>query len=148
MILPAVTVTTHLIHFLMAVIVLAPLLALSGHRPSPAWLLLPAVVLAQAALSLGLGYLAAALQVTFRDTQYTIGVILMLGFYLTPIFYEPSSIPATYRPYYNLNPLVHLLNAYRAILLHGELPGFGSLAILTAWSILSLSLGLAVFPPG
>jgi lipopolysaccharide transport system permease protein len=144
-ILPAVTVITHLIHFLIAVVVLVPLLVLGGHRPSPPWLLLPIVIAAQAVLSLGLGYLVAALQVTFRDTQYTVGVLLMLGFYLTPVFYDPASVPEHYRLYYDLNPLVHLLGAYRGVLLRGELPGVRPLAIVAGWSVLSLVFGLAVF---
>ena len=65
---------------------------------------------------------AAPIHVRFRDTQYLLGVLLNLWFYLTPIFYDASSLPASYQSLYRLNPMVHLIDAYRAILVRGVLP--------------------------
>ena len=121
-ILPIVTVTSHLIHFLLGVPILLMFLLLEGSRLTSAILALPGVMALQFILTLGLAYLVATFHVTFRDTQYLLGVLLNLLFYLTPIFYDASSIPAPYRPLYRLNPMLHLVEAYRAILLHGVLP--------------------------
>jgi lipopolysaccharide transport system permease protein len=121
-ILPIVTVTSHLIHFLLGVPILLLFLLLEGSRLTSAILALPGVMALQFILTLGLAYLVATFHVTFRDTQYLLGVLLNLLFYLTPIFYDASSIPASYRPLYRLNPMLHLVEAYRAILLHGVLP--------------------------
>jgi lipopolysaccharide transport system permease protein len=116
-------VTSDLIHFLLELPVLLLFLGLSGSRPSSALLALPLVIVLQFALTLGLAYLVAACQVTFRDTQYLLSVSLLLLFYLTPVFYDGSAVPASYQPFYRLNPMVHLIEGYRAILLQGALPG-------------------------
>jgi lipopolysaccharide transport system permease protein len=120
--LPIVTVTSHLVHFLLALPVLWLFLVLDGSHVTSALLALPLVIALQFMWTLSLGYLTAACHVVFRDTQYLLGVLLQFLFYLTPVFYEASAIPARYQPLYRLNPMVHLLEAYRAILLHGKLP--------------------------
>ena len=121
-ILPIVTVMSHLIHFLLAVPILLLVLLLEGSRLTSAILALPGVMALQFLLTLGLAYLVATFHVTFRDTQYLLGILLNLFFYLTPIFYDVSSIPASYQALYRLNPMTHLVEAYRAILIHGVLP--------------------------
>jgi lipopolysaccharide transport system permease protein len=121
-ILPIATVTTNLIHFLLALPVPLLFLLLGGGRPTATILALPLVILLQFVLILGLGYLVATFQVTFRDTQHLLGVFFMLLFYLTPVFYDASIIPARYQPLYHLNPMAHLIGAYRAILIQGDLP--------------------------
>src|SRR5512145_351290 len=128
--LPIVAVTTQLVHYLLALpIVFA--FVIFGHGPvGPAFLLLPLVILLQYGLSIGLGYMLAAVNVRFRDTQHLLVVALMLWFYLTPIFYDYNLIPEAYRFVYNLNPLVHLVQAYRAICLQAALPAWQSLITL------------------
>jgi lipopolysaccharide transport system permease protein len=144
-ILPVVTVTTNLIHFLLALPVPLLFLVLSGGRLTSAILSLPLVIVLQFVLILGLGYLVATFQVTFRDTQHLLGVFFMLLFYLTPVFYDASIIPARYQTFYQLNPMAHLITAYRAILIQGDLPDLRALLALCVLGLLLLWLGHAVF---
>jgi homopolymeric O-antigen transport system permease protein len=144
-ILPVVTVVTQLIHFLLATLVLLPFVAVAGVPPSVALLWLPVLVAVQFLVTLGVSYVMAALHVTFRDTQYTLGVLLMLGFYLTPIVYDSSMIPPHYRSYFALNPLLHLVDSYRAILLRGETPRLGPLALLAPASAVLAWGGYRIF---
>ncbi len=144
-ILPVVTVTTNLIHFLLALPVLMIFLVLSGGRPTSAILALPLVILLQFLLILGLGYLVATVHVTFRDTQHLLGMFLRLLFYLTPVFYDASMVPARYQALYHLNPMFHLITAYRAILIQGNLPDLRALLALGLLVAVSLWLGHTVF---
>ena len=121
-VLPMVTVASYFIHFLLALPILLAFLVLSGIRLSSAALLLPAIWAVQFVLTLSWAYLVAALHVTFRDTQHLLGIALMLGFYLTPIFYDASILPSRYAWRYGLNPVAVLLNAYRELLIFGRLP--------------------------
>ena len=73
-VLPAVTVGTHLVHYLLALPVLLVFVLVDGGRFGPALLLLPLVVAVQYVLTLGLAYPIAACHVTFRDTQHLVGV--------------------------------------------------------------------------
>jgi lipopolysaccharide transport system permease protein len=144
-VLPAVTVTTHLIHFLLAFGILLPGLLFANAPLSPAMLALPLVVAIQFVLISSVAYLVAALHVAFRDTQNIIGVLLLLGFYLTPVFYDTSMIPDDYRTLYSLNPLVPLLDAYRSILMRGALPPLAPLAMVAIASTAALIASVGLF---
>jgi len=144
-ILPVVTVTTHLIHFLLALPILLVFLAVEGTPLTRAMLALPLLIALQFALTLGLAYLVATAHVHFRDTQYLVGVFLLLGLYLSPVFYEPDSVPARYQPVYRLNPMVHLIDSYRSILIRGELPDLTPLLVLSLLAVGLLALSYRIF---
>ena len=144
-ILPVVTTMTGLIHFLLALPVLIIFLAIDGVQPSSVLFVLPLLIVIQFFLTVGLAYPLAALNVTFRDTQHTLGVLLQMLFYLTPIFYDLNSVPKEYLIFYQLNPMVPLLEAYRAILLKGTQPDWQALLIVSLVVAVILPIGLAIF---
>jgi len=144
-ILPVVTVTANLIHFLLALPVPLLFLVLGGGRLTSAILTLPFVIMLQFLLILGLGYLVATVNVTFRDTQHLLGVFLMLLFYLTPVFYDASVVSGRYQTFYRLNPMFHLITAYREILIQGNLPDLRALLALGILVGVLLWLGHTVF---
>ena len=144
-ILPVVTTMTGLIHFLLALPVLIIFLAVDGVQPSSVLFVLPLLMVIQFVLTVGLAYPLAALNVTFRDTQHTLGVLLQMLFYLTPIFYDLNSVPKEFQPFYQLNPMVPLIEAYRAILLKGTQPDWQVLLIVSLVVAVILPIGLAIF---
>jgi lipopolysaccharide transport system permease protein len=144
-ILPVAMVTTNLIHFLLALIIPLLYFLVRGGRLTGAVLTLPLAIAPQFMLILGLSYLAATFQVTFRDTQQIAGVLFRLLYFLTPIFYDASMVPARYQALYRLNPMFYLITAYRAILMDGTLPDFYALLAVGALSGAFLWIGHAVF---
>jgi lipopolysaccharide transport system permease protein len=144
-ILPVVTVTTNMIHFILALPIPLLFLLLGGGRLTGAILILPLVIVLQFLLTLGFGYLVATVHVTFRDTQHILGVFLRLLFYLTPVFYSTSNVPTRYRTFYELNPMLHLITAYRAILIEGTMPDLGALLVVGALGAAALWLGHTFF---
>ena len=144
MILPVVAVTSHLIHFVVALPIVVLVMLVTGVPMTGAVLALPLVILLQFILLLSLAYLVATLHVWFRDTQYLLGITLLLGFFLTPIFYSIATIPEQYRPVFQLNPMLHLITAYRTILLEGKLPTSPALLVVGAVSLALLLLGYRV----
>lgn len=143
--LPVVITTTGLIHFLLALPVLFIFLLIDRVELKPVILMLPLLQVLQFALIVSLSYFLAALNVTFRDTQHTLGVVLTLIFYLTPIFYDARNIPATYQYLYNLNPMVHIVAAYRTILMHGMQPNWEPLVLIALLVSVGLPVGLQFF---
>lgn len=121
-ILPVVTVATNFIHYLFALPVLMVFLWMNGTALQSTALVLPVIFVVQFLFTLSLAYFVATVHVTFRDTQYLLGIVLLLGFYLSPVFYDASAIPERFQVVYRLNPMVMLINAYRQILLQGQLP--------------------------
>ncbi len=102
------------------------------------WLFLPLILAVQMALVLGLGLGLAALNVFFRDVRSLLILGLQLWFYASPIIYPTTMVPESLRPLYHLNPMAGILEAYRAVLLFGQLPDFH-----LAWSA-AMSLALLV----
>lgn len=144
-ILPVVTVMTGLIHFLLALPVLIIFLVIDGVALKPVLLVLPILLVIQFVLTVSFAYPLAALNVTFRDTQHTLGVLLQMLFYLTPIFYDLKSVPERLRAVYYLNPMVPLLEAYRDILIQGIQPNWRSLLILALVTAVLLPIGHYIF---
>lgn len=144
-ILPIVVVTTGLIHFILALPVLVVFLLIDGVQLTPVVLALPLLQIIQFALTVTFSYFLASLNVTFRDTQHTLGVLLQFLFYLTPIFYELGSIPDRYWFIYGLNPMVHIVTCYRQILIWGTQPDWLALAIITGAIAVLMPIGYKLF---
>ncbi len=144
-ILPVVTVTTGVIHFLLSFPILILFLLVDGVHLTPALFVLPVIMAIQAELIISFAYVLAAINVTFRDTQHTLDVLLQMLFYLSGIFYRADSIPA---PYYNLlilNPMLHIINAYRTILIEGTQPDWLVLGAIAIISTGLLPIGYKIF---
>jgi lipopolysaccharide transport system permease protein len=145
MILPLVVVSTNLIHYLLALPILMIFIYVNGINLTMALLALPLVLAIQFVFTLSLAYILSAVHVTFRDTHYLLGIALLLGFYLSPVFYPFSSVPEQYRVIYQLNPLAILIYSCRTILINGEMPRGDLLVYLGLASIFLLWLGLTIF---
>lgn len=99
----------------------------------------------QMAFTLGLGLMLSSLQVFFRDTAQVLGMIFMGWFYMTPIVYPMSLVPADYRPWLELNPLTTLVGLYRQAFLGGSVPWGPELGWLAVVCGASLVAGLLLF---
>lgn len=134
-VLPVVAVATNFMNLLVVLPVLLVLLAVEGAVLNASLLLLPLIFAVQFVFTLGLAYLLAALNASYRDVQHLLAVALQLYFYVTPIFYALSSVPESIRPWYALNPMMHLVEAYRDVLVRGVPPSgvaVGGLALISA----------------
>jgi lipopolysaccharide transport system permease protein len=138
-------VTSHLVHFVLALPILFLFLVLEGTALTSTILALPLVIAIQFVLTLSLAYLLTTFHVTFRDTQYLLGVALNLLFFLTPVFYDANLIPERYQTLYRLNPMVHVIDAYRAILIAGKAPDQLSMVLLISVAAVLISVGYGVF---
>lgn len=144
-ILPVVTVTTGLIHFTLALPILLVFMTIDGIELKPIILAMPLLLALQFVFTVSLTYPLAAINVTFRDTQHILGVILQLFFYLTPLFYDLKSVPEHLRLVYHLNPVVILVEAYRSILIQGVQPDWLPLGIVGVVSAVLLPIGHQIF---
>ena len=111
---------------------------------TPALAALPVVLLVQVALVTGIGLACAALNVFVRDVRSMLLLALQVWFYASPVIYPIEAVPAAYRGYFALNPMAGIIEAYRAVLLRGELPG-PEFAAAAAASLVALAAGWAVF---
>ena len=144
-VLPIVTNITHMLDFIFSLPVLLVILLIEDARFGSQLLALPVLMGLQFLLLLGFSYLVASTNVLFRDTQHLLSVILRLFFFLTPIFYEASMLPDRFRTLYRVNPMVALVEAYRAVLMGDRLLDWGSLVWPAFLAILICVVGYALF---
>lgn len=64
-------------------------------------------------LALGLGWAFSALTVFIRDVAQIVAVIIQIGFWATPIFWELSIMPARVQFFLKLNPMTYVVQGYR-----------------------------------
>lgn len=126
-----VSALTDTVDYLAALPLLFVFLAVGPGIPATA-LAMPVVLIVQLLLILGLGFALCAANVYLRDVRLFVNVALLLGFYLTPVFYSPKKVPGKFRWIIELNPMTRILDVQRGLLLDGRLPAFLPFAILTA----------------
>jgi lipopolysaccharide transport system permease protein len=103
------------------VIFVIGLLAVRGSVPaSVVWL--PLLLIPQILFTAGLAWILAATAVYVRDLGQVTGYLLTLWFFLTPICYPESSLPAGAIALLRFNPLFVLVRAYRAVFLENQAP--------------------------
>ncbi len=112
---------------------------------SPWALMLFPLTAVQLLITLGLAFFLAAFCVFIRDLVHLIGVLLLLWMYATPVIYPIGMVPPALRKILMLNPMTHLVEAYRATLLLGRAPDWHGMMYLLAFAVFSLLLGYSVF---
>jgi lipopolysaccharide transport system permease protein len=90
----------------------------------PTWnlLLFPFFVLVMTSISAGVGLWLSALAIRFRDVKHAMPFVIRMLMYTAPVIYSASSIPETYRFLYSLNPIVSVIEGFRACLLGTPYP--------------------------
>ncbi len=143
--LPLAATTSNLVTLLLTLPLLLVILWFEGARIGPSVVLLPLLVACQFVFVLAVAYFVAALNVVFRDMQYIVPILLQLGYFTTPIFYDAASIPDRARFILGFNPMMQLIEAHRRILIHGEWPALAPIAAVMAGSLLALWFAFRFF---
>jgi lipopolysaccharide transport system permease protein len=136
LVIPTTYVICGAVDFGIAMLILFFMMACYGLVPSATLLLLPVFFLLAAMAALGAGLWLSALNVKYRDVKYTIPFVVRLGIYVSPVGFLSSKIPAEYRFWYSLNPMVGVIDGFRWCILGSDFapywPGFcASLTVVT-----------------
>jgi len=128
-IVPAATLVTALIDFLLSLVILAAMMAWYEFLPGWQILLLPVFVALALLASLGPGLWVTALNIKYRDFRVVIPFLVQIGLYVSPVGFSSTVVPEDWRWLYSLNPLVGIIDGFRWCILGGESgiywPGFG-----------------------
>lgn len=139
LLLPLAAVAGRLVDFAAGLAVLLVVLAVSG-RPAGAgiWLAVPALAVALVLVT-GLALAAAALNVRSRQVSAALPAAVQLWMFLSPVIYPASRVPAEWRGWYDLNPMVGILEAFRAALLglpfDASALGYSALASVAVFTV-------------
>ncbi|MBK5294593.1 MAG: ABC transporter permease [Acidobacteriia bacterium] len=135
------SVISHLFTLSLVIIAVAAWL---GHF-SVNLLLLPFYMLCTGLFAIGIGWIAASLQVYLRDTAQFFIVLLTLWFWLTPIFITEDQYPDNVQFLLHYNPMAFLVQAYRERLLSNIPPDPHDLLVLALYSASAFMVGGLVF---
>lgn len=121
--------------------------AIQGYPLHLDWkiVLLPFIVAQCALLAMGVGLILSSLTTRFRDVSLLLGFALQLWMFASPIIYPLSQIPPSWRLAFSFNPMVGIVESFRAILLGGSVANAPTIVIGITLTALLLFLGLMVF---
>lgn len=71
-------------------------------------------------LGLGLSLILSVIVTLFRDVEQAIGPLFMIWFYASPILYPVAMVPENLRPVLLLNPITHIVERARSLLMAGH----------------------------
>lgn len=122
LIYPMISVLSKLVDFGISFFII--LILMLYYRVSPTWNLLffPLFFIMMMSIPAGVGLWLSSLSIRFRDLKYAMPFLIQMLIYLAPIVYSASSIPEQYRIIYSLNPIVGVIEGYRACLLGTQMP--------------------------
>lgn len=150
LVVPASSVITSLVDFLIASVFVVLLMCWYHFVPPFQIIFLPLFILLTFGASLGAGLWIAAMMVKYRDFRFIVPFLVQFGLYAAPVFNMTARVPETYawhgadwpvRMLYSLNPVVGIIDGFRWCVLGGPnllyLPGLIASVIgvaLLVWS--------------
>lgn len=143
-VLPLVAVAVATFDLLVSLPVLLVLIGFSVEVHAT-WLLLPLLLAVQAVLMIGLALIVSAAHVYLRDVAQVVAMVLLILFYVTPVFYPLDAVPGEYTWIFDINPISGLIDANRDILIEGVVPQLGTVLPLAGAALAVLAVGWFTF---
>lgn len=149
LIVPISAVLSGLVDFAIAFLLLGGMMIYYGIAPAAGALLLPLYLLLALVTAVGVGLWLAALNVHYRDIRYLIPFLTQFWMLASPLAYEASEVftrmPAGWEWLYALNPMVGVVEGFRASLLGLEVYSAGFIWVSVASAAVILLTGVFYF---
>jgi lipopolysaccharide transport system permease protein/teichoic acid transport system permease protein len=156
LVLPVAASMAGVVNFAFGLIPLFALLVLLYASHISPWLLaLPLVAAVQLLFTTGLSIIVSAANVFYRDIANLSRHVLRFWFYLSPVLYGTDAVSRlseshpTLEPIvavmFAINPMAHILTAYRDLIYYGRAPNWVSLLVIAGISLVVLALSILFF---
>lgn len=122
LIYPITPVIARMVDFLISIAILVFIFVWYEVRPTWQLLYFPVFCAIMMCFVSGVGMWLSAMAIRFRDVKQAFPFVVRMLVYTAPIVYSASGIPEKYRLLYSLNPLVGLIEGFRACLLGLTMP--------------------------
>lgn len=144
-VLPWVALGGALFHAALGAVILLGASAWSGAGLSAWALLTPLVFAVTLPYLLGIGWLLGGLGVFLRDIGQAMGPVVTMLMFLSPVLYPAKSLPALFEKLLWLNPLTLPIENLRRVVLEGQAPDWGGLALYTLAGLVFATLCWRLF---
>ena len=126
MIIPASSVITSLVDFLISLGLMFGLLIWYQTVPSINLVFLPLFIIMAFFASFGVGLWLTSLNVKFRDFKHVVPFLVQIGLYISPVAFASdkaaSIIPEKFRLLYYLNPMAGVIDGFRWCFFGDKMP--------------------------
>jgi len=144
-VLPWPMMFSALFHALINALVLTVLMLVLEHQLHPTLLLLPLIFLPLILLAMGLSWILASMGVYLRDISQVMPVVATALLFLSSAIIPISALSPQMQFLFHLNPLTFFIDEARMVVLIGQCPNWGALALVAAGAALVAWLGHAWF---
>jgi len=134
--IPLTPVVSGMVDFFIAMSIVALMMIYYSVTPDIHLLFLPVLVIVMMLTAAATGLWFSVLGVQYRDVKYAIQFLIQILMYAAPVVWPATLIPAKYRLYYGLYPMVGVIEGFRSALL-GKNP--------MPWDLIVVGMISAVF---
>lgn len=138
---PSVQILADTVKFLCILALLLVVLWCSGHPPNITYVALLPVLLVELIFVAAATYVVAAVVPLVPDLRFVIEQVLQVVMFLSGVVFSLDGLPPGLRRWFELNPLVELLDAGRAILMRAQWPNWFALGRVALISLALYALG-------
>jgi lipopolysaccharide transport system permease protein len=121
-IFPVTPILAKLVDFAISILLIVFAMLYYKVWPTTNMLLVPLFVLMMIAVPLGVSLWLSALAIRYRDVKFAMPFVIRMLIYSAPIVYTATAIPEKWRIIYSLNPIVGVIEGFRACLLGTDIP--------------------------
>ncbi len=144
-IFPISAVLVALVDTAVGALVLVGLMAYYHFGIGPAILVLPAVIAVLMAFTCAMALVLAMANLFYRDVKYLFELVVTLWMFATPVVYPIDMVQGKLGALLRLNPMVGIVNAFRAVVVRGAVPDAMSFAAVSAVSLVALLAAWVMF---
>jgi lipopolysaccharide transport system permease protein len=122
LIFPLTYILSKFVDFCISIIIILVVAVYYNIIPTLNIILLPFFIVLMMIIPAFVGIWLSALAIRFRDVKFAMPFIIRMLIYSAPIVYSASSIPEKYRFIYSFNPIVGVIEGFRACVLGLPVP--------------------------
>ncbi len=122
MVLPLASVFSKLLDFIIAFVVVIAILIYFRITPGLGIVFLPVLIAQMLLCSLGLGMILSAMAVQYRDVKHAMTFLVQILMFVAPVIYSTNAVPEQYQFWFSLNPMVGVIEGFRAAFLDRPMP--------------------------
>jgi lipopolysaccharide transport system permease protein len=111
----------------------------------PAIVVLPLIIVVQVLFTAAIALLLAMGNLFYRDVKYIFEVAVTIWMFASAVVYPLDNVGGGIGTLLRLNPMTHIIEAYRAVLFHGQMPDVAAFTATAAFSVLVLVASWMLF---